>query len=88
MPRPVATRGADGVEFGIHIGPRGCMTNRANIMRLGTRAEALGYDILGVADHVIAPISTQNGTIGTAGTGGVAGRGTYDEVGVFGAFKF
>ena len=33
-------------------------------------------------------ISTQNGTIGTAGTGGVAGRGTYDEVGVFGAFKF
>jgi probable F420-dependent oxidoreductase len=47
-----------GVQFGIHIGPRGCMTNRANIMRLGTRAEALGYDILGVADHVIAPVST------------------------------
>ncbi len=46
------------MQFGIHIGPRGCMTNRANIMRLGTRAEALGYDILGVADHVIAPVST------------------------------
>ena len=46
------------MEFGIHIGPRGCMTTRANIMMLGTRAEALGYDILGVADHVIAPVTT------------------------------
>ena len=46
------------MEFGIHIGPRGCMTTRANIMLLGTRAEALGYDILGVADHVIAPVTT------------------------------
>ena len=46
------------MEFGIHIGPRGCMTTRANIMTLGTRAEALGYDILGVADHVVAPVTT------------------------------
>lgn len=46
------------MQFGIHIGPRGCMTTRANIMALATRAEALGYDILGVADHVIAPVTT------------------------------
>ena len=46
------------MEFGIHIGPRGCMTNRANIMTLGTRAEALGYGTIGVADHVIAPAQT------------------------------
>ncbi len=46
------------MEFGIHIGPRGCMTTRANIMMLATRAEALGYAILGVADHVIAPVNT------------------------------
>jgi len=46
------------MDFGIHIGPRGCMTTRANILALATRAEALGYDILGVADHVIAPVTT------------------------------
>lgn len=34
------------------------MTTRENILALATRAEALGYAILGVADHVIAPITT------------------------------
>jgi probable F420-dependent oxidoreductase len=34
------------------------MTTRANIMALATRAEALGYDILGVADHIVAPVTT------------------------------
>ncbi|MGE0419081.1 MAG: LLM class F420-dependent oxidoreductase [Acetobacteraceae bacterium] len=47
------------MDFGIHIGPRGCMTTRANIMALATRAEAQGYSILGVADHVIAPVTTE-----------------------------
>ena len=46
------------MDFGIHIGPRGCMTTRANVMTLATRAEALGYAIIGVADHIIAPVTT------------------------------
>jgi probable F420-dependent oxidoreductase len=50
--------GDGAVDFGIHIGPRGCMTTRANIKALATRAEAQGYSILGVADHVIAPVTT------------------------------
>jgi probable F420-dependent oxidoreductase len=46
------------VDFGIHIGTRGCMTTRENVMALATRAEAQGYAILGVADHVVAPVTT------------------------------
>lgn len=46
------------MEFGIHIGTRGCMTTRENVMALATRAEALGYGVLGVADHVVAPVTT------------------------------
>lgn len=46
------------MEFGIHIGTRGCMTTRENVMALAANAEALGYTILGVADHVIAPVTT------------------------------
>ncbi len=46
------------MDFGIHIGTRGCMTTRDNVMALATRAEAQGYAILGVADHVVAPVTT------------------------------
>ncbi len=46
------------MDFGIHIGTRGCMTTRENVMALATRAEAQGYAILGVADHVVAPVTT------------------------------
>jgi probable F420-dependent oxidoreductase len=47
------------VEFGIHIGTRGCMVTRDAIMALATRAEAQGYGILGVADHLIVPVHTE-----------------------------
>ncbi len=30
------------MEFGIHIGTRGCMTTRENVMALAANAEALG----------------------------------------------
>lgn len=43
------------MDFGIHIGTRGCMTSRETIMALVQRAEALGYAYLGVADHLIVP---------------------------------
>ena len=46
------------MEFGIHIGIRGCMITRDNVMGLATRAEALGYGVIGVADHLIVPVHT------------------------------
>ena len=46
------------MEFGIHIGTRGCMTTRDNIMAMATAAEAQGYAIIGVADHLIVPDHT------------------------------
>jgi probable F420-dependent oxidoreductase len=55
MPPPVATWGVNHVEFGIHIGTRGCMANRENMMKLASDAEANGYGILGVNDHLIMP---------------------------------
>jgi alkanesulfonate monooxygenase SsuD/methylene tetrahydromethanopterin reductase-like flavin-dependent oxidoreductase (luciferase family) len=46
------------VDFGIHIGTRGCLTSRENVMAVAQRAEALGYAYLGVADHLIVPVQT------------------------------
>jgi probable F420-dependent oxidoreductase len=55
MPPPEATWGANSVEFGIHIGTRGCLATRENMMKLAADAEANGYAILGVNDHLILP---------------------------------
>ena len=46
------------MDFGIHIGTRGCLTSRENVMAVAQRAEALGYAYLGVADHLIVPVQT------------------------------
>ncbi|HEY0184611.1 MAG TPA: LLM class flavin-dependent oxidoreductase, partial [Rhodopila sp.] len=46
------------MDFGIHIGTRGCLTTRENIMAMASGAEALGYAIIGVADHLIVPVHT------------------------------
>jgi probable F420-dependent oxidoreductase len=46
------------IDFGIHIGTRGCLTSRENMMAMAQRAEALGYAYLGVADHLIVPRQT------------------------------
>ena len=46
------------MEFGIHIGTRGCMVTRENVMAVAIEAEANGYGILGVADHLIVPVTT------------------------------
>ena len=43
------------MDFGIHIGTRGCLTTRENMMAMATAAEAQGYAIIGVADHLIVP---------------------------------
>ena len=41
------------MEFGIHLGTRGCIANRENMMKVAAEAEAHGYGILGVNDHLI-----------------------------------
>jgi probable F420-dependent oxidoreductase len=46
------------MDFGIHIGTRGCLTTRDTIMALAQQAEAHGYAYLGVADHLIVPAQT------------------------------
>jgi probable F420-dependent oxidoreductase len=46
------------MDFGIHIGTRGCLASRAPMLRLAREAEALGYAYLGVADHLIVPART------------------------------
>ncbi|HET6306656.1 MAG TPA: TIGR03619 family F420-dependent LLM class oxidoreductase [Rhodopila sp.] len=46
------------MDFGIHIGTRGCLTTRENIMAVASSAEAAGYAIIGVADHLIVPVHT------------------------------
>jgi probable F420-dependent oxidoreductase len=46
------------MDFGIHIGTRGCLTTRANIMGMAANAEAGGFAIIGVADHLIVPVHT------------------------------
>lgn len=43
------------MDFGIHIVTRGCLTSREAISAVATAAEASGYAIFGVADHVIVP---------------------------------
>ncbi|HBK08961.1 MAG TPA: hypothetical protein DDZ81_24410 [Acetobacteraceae bacterium] len=46
------------MDFGLHIGTRGCLTTRENIMAMASSAEAGGYAIIGVADHLIVPVQT------------------------------
>ena len=46
------------MDFGIHIGTRGCLATRQNIMAVAQGAEAAGYAIIGVADHLIVPTHT------------------------------
>ena len=46
------------MDFGIHIGTRGCLTTRDNLMTLAMQAEDQKYAILGVADHLIVPRQT------------------------------
>ncbi len=46
------------MDFGVHIGTRGCLTTRDAIMATTTQAEARGYAIFGIADHLIVPVQT------------------------------
>ncbi len=46
------------MDFGIHIGTRGCLTSRENVMAVAQHAEALGYAYLGVSDHLVVPVQS------------------------------
>jgi probable F420-dependent oxidoreductase len=46
------------MDFGIHIGTRGCLATRENILAVATAAESQGFAIIGVADHLIVPVHT------------------------------
>jgi probable F420-dependent oxidoreductase len=46
------------MDFGLHIGTRGCLTTRDNIMAMALGAEDEGYATIGVADHLIVPVQT------------------------------
>ena len=46
------------MDFGLHIGTRGCLVTREAIVALAMHAEAQGYATLGVADHLIVPVQT------------------------------
>ncbi len=46
------------MDFGLHIGTRGCMVSRENLVAMATQAEAQGYATLGVADHLVVPVQT------------------------------
>jgi probable F420-dependent oxidoreductase len=46
------------MDFGIHIGTRGCLTTREALTAVATKAEAQGYATIGVADHLIVPVHT------------------------------
>jgi probable F420-dependent oxidoreductase len=56
------------VDFGIHIGTRGCLTNRENMMRVARDAEADGYAIVGIPDHLLMPAEPE-GTYPYTATG-------------------
>ncbi|HJS84675.1 MAG TPA: LLM class F420-dependent oxidoreductase [Acetobacteraceae bacterium] len=43
------------MRFGIHVGTRGCLASRANLIACARRAEALGYDFIGIPDRLILP---------------------------------
>jgi probable F420-dependent oxidoreductase len=56
------------VDFGIHIGTRGCLTNRENMMRVARGAEENGYAIVGIPDHLVMPAEPE-GTYPYTATG-------------------
>ncbi|HSU04823.1 MAG TPA: TIGR03619 family F420-dependent LLM class oxidoreductase [Acetobacteraceae bacterium] len=43
------------MDVGIHIGTRGCLASRANLVACAQRAEALGYAHIGIPDRLVLP---------------------------------
>jgi probable F420-dependent oxidoreductase len=43
------------MDFGVHIRPQGWLAERANLIAVARRAEALDYRLIGVVDHLVLP---------------------------------
>lgn len=43
------------MDFGIHVRAQGWLTERANLIVVAQRAEALGYRLIGMVDHLVLP---------------------------------
>jgi len=43
------------MDFGIHVRAQGWLTERANLIALAQRAEALDYRLIGMVDHIVLP---------------------------------
>lgn len=43
------------MDVGIHIRPQGWLAERAHLIALARRAEALDYRLIGVVDHLVLP---------------------------------
>ncbi|MGH7044565.1 MAG: TIGR03619 family F420-dependent LLM class oxidoreductase [Acetobacteraceae bacterium] len=43
------------MEVGIHIRPQGWLLERGTLIAVAQRAEALGYGLIGLADHIVLP---------------------------------
>ena len=50
-----SARGRQGVEFGFSLPSRGPLASASVLVRLGRKADALGFDCVTVSDHVVLP---------------------------------
>ena len=54
------------MEFGFALPPRGPLATPENIATLAQQAEAMGFGILAVSDHIVFPKSIQSAYPGGA----------------------
>ena len=66
------------MEFGLSLPGRGPLATPDSILKLATRADALGYDSLFVTDHVVLPVSMARSVYPYSNTGQLPGGAAQD----------
>jgi probable F420-dependent oxidoreductase len=66
------------MEFGISLPGRGPLATPDSILKIATRADALGYDSLFVTDHVVLPISMARSVYPYSASGQLPGGAAQD----------
>jgi probable F420-dependent oxidoreductase len=66
------------MEFGVSLPGRGPLATPDSILKLATRADALGYDSLFVTDHVVLPASMARSVYPYSSTGHLPGGAAQD----------
>jgi probable F420-dependent oxidoreductase len=66
------------MEFGVSLPGRGPLATPDSILRLATKADALGYDSLFVTDHVVLPASMARSVYPYSSTGQLPGGAAQD----------